>query len=70
MKKYGIAIAVLIGASSLTSCKKDYTCECTATDTSVNVSYTAEMKKKDAESWCDTWNSSGVLIPGWKCELK
>ena len=69
MKKI-IMIAVVGGAFALTSCKKDYTCECTATDTFWNITYTAEMKKKDAETWCTSWDNSGTGIDGWNCELK
>ena len=62
--------AGLIIAGTMSSCKKDYTCECTATDTTLNITYTAKMKKKDAQSWCDSWNSSFQVYDGGKCTLK
>lgn len=69
MKKL-MMIAIVGGAFALTSCKKDYTCECTATDAFYNISYTAEMKKKDAETWCDNWDGLGGGVAGWACTLK
>jgi len=56
----------------MTSCKKEYTCACTATDTFWNSTYKVEMKKKDAETWCDNYQAAGVAatIAGFKCELK
>ena len=53
----GAAIA-LFAVSSLTSCKKDYTCTCTTTDsatsTTTSSSTTINAKKKDAEAACNT----------------
>lgn len=63
-------VAAAVAVISLSSCKKDYTCECTADDDFYNVSYTEEMKKKDAEEWCDSWDSQGNGISGWQCSLK
>jgi hypothetical protein len=67
MKKV-MMIAIVGGAFALTSCKKDYSCECT----SGGMTYTltiADAKKKDAESACDTW---GVIytLGGGSCTLK
>ncbi|MCD6366355.1 MAG: hypothetical protein J7L46_02325, partial [Bacteroidales bacterium] len=52
MKKLFLAV-VAIGfiASVSSSCKKDYTCECTVSGTAVNLEYT-KMKKADAEDAC------------------
>lgn len=89
MKKF-ILPALLIGASiSFTSCKKDYTCDCTITTTqtydgelmsSSNDEYSAtrNLKKKDAEEWCDgldetsTTVSSGGFVSNteYSCDLK
>lgn len=71
MKKILIAVVVLAGTVSMTSCKKDYTCTCSATDTFYDMSYDLnDYKKKDAESVCDTWDSSDLgLIDGWGCTL-
>jgi hypothetical protein len=68
MKKF---IIVCIVAAFATSCKKDYTCECTSTDTSGGKTHTtvdtfkASSKKKDAEAWCAalpkaTYESNGT----------
>jgi hypothetical protein len=70
MKKI-FAIAVL-GVITLSSCKKDYTCACTATNSAYNVSAAYKgVKKKDAEKSCDTFGTSyASSTPGGKCELK
>lgn len=69
MKKF-IAIAAL-GVLTLASCKKDYTCECTATNTFYNASTVIkDAKKKDAQSTCDANNANYASIAGGKCELK
>jgi len=68
MKKL-LMIALVGGAFAMTSCTKEHTCACTATASASNLSYTAEMKKKDAETWCDSWQTAGTAIPGWKCTL-
>lgn len=68
MKKLLLAAVVLAGTASMTSCKKDYSCECTSgTDT-----YKLEIqdaKKKDAKAACDTW-SALYTFGGGSCELK
>ena len=69
MKKVFFLGLAVVGLT-MVSCKKDYTCACTADDSFWDISYTAELKKKDAESWCDSWDASGVGIDGWKCELQ
>lgn len=72
MKKLILAAAVLGVATLFTSCKKDYTCECTmeAGGTSITQSY--ELKnasKKDAKDACTNYETgmTGVTL---KCELK
>jgi hypothetical protein len=57
MKKILLAAAVL--SFTLVSCKKDYTCSCTATDLPANFKSFeyGKTKKKDAESTCDTQES-------------
>ncbi len=49
-----VAAIALLGA---VSCKKEYTCDCTTTDSSgvfspSTVSSTATLSKSDAEDWC------------------
>lgn len=56
MKKF-ILPALFMGAIAFgsTSCKKDYTCECTISGGGVSgtASATQNMSKKDAEAWCE-----------------
>ncbi len=70
---------MLLAASGLmiagmTSCKKEYTCNCTSSITyttsdpdfqsllptaeTSTTSYTSDQKKKDSEDWCKTYESS------------
>jgi hypothetical protein len=67
MKKV-MMIAIVGGAFALTSCKKDYSCECTSGGSTYTLTI-ADAKKKDAENACDTW---GVLytLGGGTCTLK
>lgn len=67
MKKLAL-VAFGVSLFAMTSCKKEYTCECTVTNgsTSVTTSTTsAKMKKKDAEDWCNQGDSSYS-----SCEIK
>ncbi len=74
-----------IVAALATSCKKDYTCECTSTDTTGGVTTTtvqtikAKSSKKDAEKWCEAFPKGtatvmGITVPvddgSTKCEIK
>jgi hypothetical protein len=67
MKKV-LAIAVLGGLFSLTSCKKDRSCECCYDflGSKSCTTYTAKLKKKDAQAWCEGSGSSSL----YSCELK
>jgi len=72
MKKVYMMLAVC--AIALASCKKEYTCECSytdSTDPSFNstISYTFEAKKSDAETVC-TGYSVTAGGSGWSCKLK
>ncbi len=72
MKKVYMMLAVC--AFALASCKKNYTCECSftnSTDPSFNtsVSYTFEAKKSDAESVCGNYVATAGGT-GWSCKLK
>jgi hypothetical protein len=58
MKKLTMFAAVAVLALSFASCKKNYTCSCTGGTAGSDISYTAKLKKKDAKTWCDGWNSS------------
>lgn len=78
MKKILILGIAVVGLT-LTSCKKERTCECTITttidgnSTSQTVTSTTEATKKDAKEACENGNSSQELL-GIKteavCELK
>ena len=70
MKKFiAIAVVGMFGVLSLGSCKKDYTCECTQTgSTVVNKIEIKDQKKKDAEKSCEAVNSTSYGI--WTCKLK
>ncbi len=50
-----------------TSCKKDWTCTCTALGTTTPVPYT-KLSKKDATTACDQANASYALLGG-SCKL-
>lgn len=67
MKKVLAIACVGMFAFGLTSCKKDYTCECTYNG-QVIASETAKMKKKDAEEWCEGSSSAGGATV--TCSLK
>ena len=69
MKKVMLFVAVAaFAATTFTSCKKDYTCECKmGSDT-----YTYELKdvkKKDAKDACNAAGSIWIL-GGGTCDLK
>ncbi|MBK7128826.1 MAG: hypothetical protein IPM74_02440 [Crocinitomicaceae bacterium] len=69
MKKAFIVLLVG-GVIIFTSCKKEYSCTCTATDPFYDITYYEEMKKKEAQSWCDVKQSSFEAgITGWNCTL-
>jgi len=63
-------IIVCICAAFATSCKKEYSCVCTTTDTSNGVTettvdtYKATTKKKDAQAWCDALPKAKVEVGG------
>lgn len=63
MKKV-LLLAIVATAFGLTSCKKDYTCECTILGTTSSVKYT-NVKKADAKKSCEALNQVGV-----SCSLK
>jgi hypothetical protein len=73
MKKVYMMLAVC--ALAFASCTKEYTCECTYTDTTglgiviEPVSYTFEAKKADAETTCEAYDASAGGL-GWSCKLK
>lgn len=73
MKKLSISLAVVaMAAFTLSSCKKDYTCECSYSDNLGN-KFTASTvindTKKNAEDAC-TANQTTIGSYTWKCEIK
>jgi len=72
MKKVLTIAAVVALTASFTSCRKDYTCDCTYTydvaGTSTTTEYSYEynkVKKKDATASCDAVNATD----GYECTL-
>jgi hypothetical protein len=65
MKKVFAVVAVV---ALLASCKKDYTCKCTAAGVTTNIEI-KDAKKADAEDAC---NASGVTygLLGGSCTLE
>ncbi len=53
MKTKMILFAVLIAGATMSSCKKDYACVCSAYGFSVEAEIIEDSSKKDAESRCD-----------------
>jgi hypothetical protein len=72
MKK--VLLLAVAGMFVLASCKKDYTCACTASigEISSTSSVTLHAKKSDAKTACESQNSStsGYYATTVKCEIK
>jgi hypothetical protein len=70
MKK--IMIVAAVAAFTMASCKKDYTCTCKDSDTGAtkgdDIVLKGTAKKKDAESVCNTANTT-YGIAGYSCTL-
>lgn len=62
------AFAVL----ALSSCKKDYTCECTVTSGGLSVTSTTTINdtKKNATTTCENGSSSVAGISTTTCKIK
>lgn len=74
MKKV-LGITALLSIFVLSSCKKDYTCECvsTAGASSSSSSSTINGTKKDAKAACDTGDQSVTVLgvtSSVNCEIK
>lgn len=67
MKKIFI-LAVVAGAFTMTSCKKDWTCECKNSTGTYPITFT-KVSKADAKKACDTWNTT-YSASGGSCSLK
>lgn len=70
MKKL-VVLGLVVAGFAMTSCKKDYTCECTFTSIpTINIEYT-KVKKADAETSCDAAETTyKVGDSGANCTLK
>ncbi|HEY9178731.1 MAG TPA: hypothetical protein VIN07_13625 [Flavipsychrobacter sp.] len=71
MKKFAPIAAIALFAVAFTSCKKEWTCECSTTmnGTTTTVSgKTTKMTKKDAKAACEKdTNVGGVQV---SCKIK
>jgi len=81
MKKYIALFSAITAALISTSCKKDFVCECTETNsthTGIDGVYTTTVKdatKKQAKANCvsteNTWSYNGTdIVFSSTCELK
>lgn len=69
------AIVILFIILSLSSCRRSYTCECTADDPLHNVDFTTTMTRSAAEDWCREWDNELLTDneeekKGWRCVLR
>ncbi len=70
MKK--IVVLAFLSAIAFTSCKKNYTCNCTYPENSGYRNTAAErgkMSKADAERWCEI-SDNGAKLLGGNCTLQ
>ncbi|MAZ35956.1 hypothetical protein OAA90_04470 [Salibacteraceae bacterium] len=61
MKKLITLFSIALFASTFTSCKKDYTCECKIDGVVDNSLPLSNMKKDDAQASCDFWQEAGEV---------
>ncbi len=72
MKKFLMIAAAGLMIAGMSSCKKEYTCECCTTvagTESCASAKTAKLKKSEAEDACNTGTSSVAGIET-KCSIK
>lgn len=64
MKTKLLFVGLLLGAASLTSCKKDWTCECTTSVNGVSTTASSTMNatKSDAEEACESGTTSSNVM--------
>ena len=64
MKK--LALIAFVGVLALTSCKKDYTCDCTIANQTTSTAYNGLSKKeaKDTKVACDNANATAAIFGG------
>lgn len=68
MKKLFVAAFVIGAVTVVTSCKKDYTCECTVLGFTGDTTL-VDYSKKDAKAYCDGQNTAAAIFGG-SCSLK
>lgn len=68
MKKFAPIVAIIALGAMFTSCKKEYTCECTMNGTPY-ATYTIKNKKSAAQSACDGYKVT-VGTTTVACDLK
>lgn len=69
MKKITTLAMLALFAVAFTSCKKDYTCECTYANAALNSSSEIKTTKKDAQDKCDALHAAASPVGG-TCKLK
>ncbi len=67
MKKFAPIAAIALFAIAFTSCKKEYSCECSIDGVVYGTTKIKDTKSK-AKSKCETETSFGGIVA--KCELK
>ncbi|MCG8576274.1 MAG: hypothetical protein MI810_15400 [Flavobacteriales bacterium] len=75
MKRIILSSFIALGVLAFTSCKKDYTCECTTTTAGVSAtaSTTITDTKKNATESCDAGDATttvGGITATTECEIK
>jgi hypothetical protein len=78
MKK--VLLIAAVAGLAMTSCKKEYTCECTVkttangqTTTATSSATSAKMKKSEAKDWCEKSNGTttvGSVSSEVSCAIK
>ena len=68
MKKIAPIVAVVVLAATFTSCKKNYSCDCTDAQGNVTKNDLGKQKKTDAKEACDAANVI-YSLGGGSCEL-
>lgn len=67
-------LIIFLGFIVLVSCRKEYTCECTADDEEYNWKGTQTMTRSAAEDWCTSQDNMYLFeedpVEGWSCRLK
>jgi hypothetical protein len=70
MKKMALILGIaFLSGIALSSCKKEYTCNCTASGGST-ATYTYKDTKKNAKEICDEWEADAGFGLVWTCELE